>query len=347
MGKRDPRGNKLPSGLRMRYAGSAVVGQDLLFALEELVREQKLLGLLEAQPGDGVGEALLGLAVGLEQQQALLHQSEHLLPIGDDHVQGPAHGGALAPAAADIDPVAGGLGLDGLEGTLGDAAAAAVALLRIDDRLAVHHLGHMDGAGLLTDLAALAQLRVDQGDPLAHDAHVVQIRLDAVVGAAAHGDLEFVRQDHIVVAVVIQLVELFGQSLGVVQAKDTGSAFAADHRTHFGAGAACDHPRLGHVLLERFDVVVMDPRQLHCQAGGKGDFAIAEFFSGFAEAFHLFGRQDAVLCDDTAGKFLRTTVEQETLSFDTLDVTCCNCHNRSSTFFSFIKSAFKRNREVY
>ena len=47
------------------------------------------------------------------------------------------------------------------------------------------------------------------------DAQVVQVGLDAVVGAAAHSDLELVRQLHVVVAVVEALVDLLAESEGV------------------------------------------------------------------------------------------------------------------------------------
>ena len=51
-----------------------------LLTLEQLVGQQHGLDLVEAQTGDGVGEALLGLAVGAEEQQTFFDQSQELLP---------------------------------------------------------------------------------------------------------------------------------------------------------------------------------------------------------------------------------------------------------------------------
>ena len=118
--------------------------------------------------------------------------------------------------------------------------AAVVAGVGVDVNLAVHHFRGLDGAVLLhlTDLAAPALGVVHHGHPLAHDAQIVQVRLDAVVGAAAHGNLELVGQGHAVVANVELLVNLLAQAVGVDEAVLAGGALAGDHGAHQAAGAA-------------------------------------------------------------------------------------------------------------
>ena len=83
-----------------------------------------------------------------------------------------------------------------------------VALSGIDEHLAVHNLGDLNGAGSLhlALLAALTFFSVHSRVPLTDDGQVVQFRLDAVVGAAAHGDLKLVGQLYIMVADVVQPV---------------------------------------------------------------------------------------------------------------------------------------------
>ena len=96
-------------------------------------------------------------------------------------------GYVLAPAATQIDPVAVHVLVGDMEGALAGAAAAVVAGGGVDLDLAVHHLRHVDGTDFfnLADLAALALVPFHHGNPLAHDTQVVEVGLDAVVGAAA------------------------------------------------------------------------------------------------------------------------------------------------------------------
>ena len=238
-----------------------------------------------------------------EEQQALLHQVQHLLLIGEDGVQGVAHGGALAPAAAYVDPVAGGLGLQRVEGAGLDAAAAAVALGGINGGLALHHLGHMDGAGLFAQLAALAQVLVDQGHLLAHNAHVVQVGLDAVVGAAAHGDLELVGQLDLVVAHKEALVDLLRQGVGVDETVLAGGTLAGDHGAHLGAGAAGLQTGLfPQELAQGLDVLKGHTLDLHGETGGHGNLAAAEALGRLGDHAALLRGNFAVAGNDTAVK---------------------------------------------
>lgn len=62
------------------------------------------------------------------------------------------------------------------------------------------------------------------------DAQVVQIRLDAVIGAAADADFEFVGQGDVMIAQVEALVDLLAQIVSVDQAVLTGRTLAGDDR---------------------------------------------------------------------------------------------------------------------
>lgn len=63
----------------------------------------------------------------------------------------------------------------------------------------------------LANLAIAAFCEVDFGRALADYAQIVQIGLDAVVWAAADGELKFMRQIYAVVALVKALVKLLRQ----------------------------------------------------------------------------------------------------------------------------------------
>ena len=80
-----------------------------------------------------------------------------------------------------------------------------VAFVHRDPDTAVFQLRHFDRTVIL-NLALLAVLtfgKVDLRHALADDSDIVQARFHAVIWTAAHGDLEFVRQIHAVIADVI------------------------------------------------------------------------------------------------------------------------------------------------
>ena len=72
--------------------------------------------------------------------------------------------------------------------------------LRHPDRTVILHL---------TDLAAPAFGEVDFRYALADNPKIVQIRFHAVVRAASHRNLELVRERHVMIPGIIQIVELF------------------------------------------------------------------------------------------------------------------------------------------
>lgn len=75
---------------------------------------------------------------------------------------------------------------------------------------------------------AVAGVRIYIGNQLPNDAQIVQSGLNTVVGAAAAGDFEFVRQLDRVVAQIKLLVDFFTQSEGVIQAVLAGGSLAGD-----------------------------------------------------------------------------------------------------------------------
>ena len=122
------------------------------------------------------------------------------------------------------------------------------------------------------------------------------------------------------VALVIQLVQLLGQALGIVEAEDAGAALADDDGPHLGAGAAGDHPFLGQKGLELRNLLIGDAGKLQRHAGGEGHRAVSELFSGLPCADHLPGGEGAVFGDDSPVEALGPPVEKKPLSFYSFDV---------------------------
>ena len=196
----------------------------------------------------------------------------------------------------------------------------------VDGGLALHDLGHVHGALLLAHLTALTQLRVNQGNPLTHDAHVVQVGLDAVVGTAAHGDLELVGQLHLIVTHKETLMDLLGQSVGVNEAVLAGGTLTGDHRAHLGAGTAgFQTGLLLQILTQGLDVLKGNTLDLHSQAGGHGNLAAAELLGGLSYHRALLGCNLSVAGDDPAIKAVGSPlVPQKAQALDPGDLTLRN-----------------------
>ena len=67
-----------------------LVLQNLVFSAEDVIGEDLSLHILKAQPGDGVGEALAGLAVFPIEEDGLLDDGQNLLLAGEELAQGRA-----------------------------------------------------------------------------------------------------------------------------------------------------------------------------------------------------------------------------------------------------------------
>ena len=310
--------------------------ENLLLSCEDLVPQQLRFHLLKAQPVDGCCKPLSGQSLFSEQQDGLLHHGQHFLLRGEDLGQCVTLGNLLAPPAADIDLIAGLSVLDGVEVALAHAASAVVAERGVDLHDAVHDFGGAHGTYRLNGAlaAAGAEVGVIAGNPLAHDAQVVQVGLDAVVGTSAHRQFELVGQLDAAIALVEQMVQLLGQVEGVDQAVLAGGALAAHHGTDLGAGAAGDQASLGNVAAEVLDLVEGDAGDLNGQAGGEDGGAVAEFLSGLGDDSHLLGGDLAVYGDDTAVEVIGALVVEKALGFHLFDLFGFQCagHENTSMF---------------
>ena len=98
-----------------------------------------------------------------------------------------------------------------LAGPLAGTASAVVADRGINAHLAVCPDSGCHGAGLLYAALAAATALVsrERRHPLTHNTQVIEVRLDAVIRAAADGDLKFMRQCNMTVAFIESPENLF------------------------------------------------------------------------------------------------------------------------------------------
>src|SRR5512137_1402058 len=156
----------------------------------------------------------------LEEQDRLLDDI-HSLILGKYVVQRCADPDLLSPAATDGDLVAKLAVGHRIEGARADAEPAVVANIPINVHDILFYCTRLHGAGKdnRAFCASFAEIAVVLRYHLADDADIVEIRLDAVVRAAADGDLEFVRQGDLAKALIKALVDFGRQSLCIDVAK--------------------------------------------------------------------------------------------------------------------------------
>ena len=288
-----------------------------------LSAEQTVLDVFEAETVYCVRETLTGAALVAEQGEGTLDDLEHFLLARKYVREHTALRSALAPAAADIDRVAALFLADNAERALADTASAVVAHILVPVESALAQTACADGAGLfdLTDLAAAAFGEVVRRHALADDAKVVQIGLDAVVRAAADGDLELVRQPDVVPALVEALVDGTRKRDRVDQTVLAGRALAGDDGANLRAGAAGLKTVLREEGAERLDIGERDALHLDGQTGGHGDLAAAELLCRVYDRADLVRLKAAVSRDDARVEAVRRGfVVQETESLDPFDV---------------------------
>ena len=210
-----------------------------------------------------------------------------------------------------------------MEGTLALAASAVVAGVSGHVDLAVLEVCDLDGAAFfdLADLTAAALVIVDLDQTLTDDTEVVEVGFYTVVGAAADGDLEFVRQLDIVPAAVEALVDLLGEGVGVDQTVLAGRTLAGNDGANLRACAAGLETVLGKECTQRFDICVRNALDLHGQTGGHGDLAAAETLCSFGDDLRLVCGDLAVAGDHAAVEAVHgVLVTQEAETFYTGDV---------------------------
>ena len=145
--------------------------------------------------------------------------------------------------------------------------------------------------------------------PLTHNAHIVQVRLHAVVRAAAHSNFKLVGQLHIVVPHIEPLVDLLRQGIGIDQAILAGRALAGGHRPDLGSGAAGLQAGLFlQKLTQGLNVLKGNTLDFHGQPGGHGHLAAAEAAGRLRHSGALLGGNFAVAGDYTPVKLIRSTL---------------------------------------
>lgn len=179
------------------------------------------------------------------------------------------------------------------------------------------------GAGFFTQLASLAQFRDDAGDALSHNAHVVQVGLHTVIGAAAHRDLELVGQLDSGVALEEAFVDRKGQGVGIDQAVLAGGTLTGDHWADLGAGAAgLQTSLLPEKSPKGLDIFKGNALDLHGQAGGHGYLAAAEALGCLRDDMALLRSDLSVPGDDTAVEsILGALVPEKSQGLDPGDLT--------------------------
>lgn len=182
-----------------------------------------------------------------------------------------------------------------------------------------------DGAFLTSVAGGLVKVR----DALANDADVVQLRLDAVVGTSADGNLKFVREGGISISVEIFLLQFVCEGECVMQAIAAGSPFAGDDGADFRAGAADDEAAGFDGFGKSIQIFDRDAGDLKCLTRGEQDITRAVFLSGIGNAFQLFRGDAPVLCDNTGRKIIGVLVVEKAASFQLFfflfrDGKCCH-----------------------
>ena len=115
-----------------------------------------------------------------------------------------------------------------------------VAALLRNPNLPVRELRDFDRAAIfnLTDLAALTLGQINLRLTLSDNPQIIQIRLHAVIRASAYRNLEFVRQRHIMVARIVEVMQLFRECKRINQPILAGRSLTGYYRAHLRAGSA-------------------------------------------------------------------------------------------------------------
>lgn len=299
-----------------------LICQDLRLALQQVAMQQLLLYIFKAKALDGIREPFSVDALVTEQQETLFHDFHNLVLGGKNRVEQPARRNLLAPASADINAIAVGCVVTGMERTFAHAASAMGADFRVNMHFAVDDLGSAYGTGLFTLAlaAATALICVKFRYTLAHDAHIIQVRLDAVVRAAAYGNLEFVGQGNGAIADEKPFMQFFGNGIGIQQAILAGGTLAGDNWAYLFAGTAGLQAAFCQEGTQRINFFKGNLLDFHGQAGGKAQFTVAEFVCGIHNALHVFGGDFAVAGDDTAVEQVGALAVQAAQGLDTADL---------------------------
>ena len=211
---------------------------DVLFhdgGLVYLAVEKFVLHIIKPEPCNGIGKAFARNALVAEEQDRLFHDLDDFLFRREDAGKRAAFRHLFAPSSADVDLIPVRSFVVGVERAFRDTAPAVVAHALVDDQFSVLDGCGVHGAGLfyLAHFTAAALGKIGFGNALSDHAQIVEVRLDAVVRAAAHRKLELVRQSDVVIPFIEELVQLFAERESIDQAVLAGRTLARDYRTNF------------------------------------------------------------------------------------------------------------------
>lgn len=153
------------------------------------------------------------------------------------------------------------------------------------------------------------------------DAQVVQIRLDAIIGAAADADFEFVGQGDVVIAQVEALVDLLAQIVSVDQAVLTGRTLAGDDRADQRAVPPVVMPWAAKKSMSGWMFSYLTPWDFKGQPGRQRDDAGAELVRRVGDDPVLLGADPAVAGDGADIEDIRIAfIPQTAQELDALDL---------------------------
>lgn len=210
-----------------------------------------------------------------------------------------------------------------MEGTFADTATAVVAKLCINFQLAVCvFLRRMDRTILLqlAFFAGTAILDMILRHSCAHDAQIVQGRLDAVIGTAACCDLEFMRQGYPTIALIEACMDFIAQRIGIIQTILTGGCLAGNHRTHLAACTADGKPCLCQMRAEGINIMISNPRNLNRQTGGHHHVSITIKPCRFRNDTCFLCGNASVSGDDASVEQIRALMLQKAHALYALDI---------------------------
>ena len=176
-----------------------------------------------------------------------------------------------------------------------------VASIGIKIELTVDKLCRADGTSRLdlTFCASAALVKIVCGNALTDDSEVIEVGLDAVVGASANRDIEFVGELDLVDAFIKALVDLFAEVIGVDQTEAAGRALAGNYGTNERSRAAGLKAVLGEKGDKCIDAFVFHALNFDGKSGGHSHFAASEAVCGFRDSA-LFVGCDLAIAGDNA-----------------------------------------------
>ena len=172
--------------------------------------EKLVIYIVKTKSFYSIGKSFAGDSFITEKKNCLLHYRNDFFFTGQDSGKRETMGYFLSPTSADIHLEAWNIFLCNSKRTLSSTSGTVVAFIWIHTEFSIHHLCNLNRAALLhlADSAALTLGKIEDRDILSYDSKVVEVRLDTVVWAATHSNLELVGENYVMVAHIEELMEL-------------------------------------------------------------------------------------------------------------------------------------------